>query len=140
MNASLVSRLEIAIDNTMPQLGYAPIFGNFFVDRLTTGDGTYLHSLIAVIPHLGFVGAATFVAMLGAVGIQLRRGWLRAPGTPWELRRLMLAMGVVVWSVFFLLLTNFFTSILLWMPLGLFVPAFQLQRPIATTHRRVATN
>ena len=135
MNESSVARLEIAVNNFAPQFEYAPIFGNFFVDRLTTGEGTYLHSLLAVIPHLGLVGAATFVAMLVTIGIQLRRGWLREPGTPRELRRIMLAIGVVVWTVLFLLLTNFFTSILLWMPFGFFVPALQLQQPTTTTRR-----
>lgn len=129
MNSSVVSRLEILVNNFAIQFEYAPIFGNFFVDRLTTGSGTYIHSLLAVIPHLGFIGAAAFVAMLVTIASQLRRAWLRAPGTPRELRRIMLAIGVVVWAALFLLLTNFFTNIVLWMPLGLFVPAFQLQRP-----------
>jgi hypothetical protein len=128
-NSSLMSRVSIFSSNYGVQLGFAPVFGYFFVDRATTGDGTYAHSLVAIIPHLGVIGACTFIAMGFAMARQLVAAWNRACEQSNEQRFLLLSMAVVAWAAVFLLMTNFFTSILLWFPLGLFVPAMQIARP-----------
>ena len=47
------------------QLEYNPLFGNVIVDRLTTGEGTFAHSLfLSIQTHLGFFGLSLFVVYL----------------------------------------------------------------------------
>jgi len=134
-NTSVESRFEILIANFLVHLEYAPLFGNFFVDRLTTGGGSYAHSLLAILPHLGVTGAAVFCAMSVAVGNQLWSAWCAARGRPHEQRFAMLSIVIMAWATVFLLLTAFFTSALLWLPLGLFAPAVQLVRRLPQLDR-----
>jgi hypothetical protein len=128
MNSSVASRFELLDRNFLTHLGYEPVFGNFFVDRLTTGDGSYAHSLIAVLPHLGLVGTFLFLAMWVAIAKQLRAAWIQSQSSITTQRFAMLSIVVIGWSSVFLLLTNFFTSVLLWLPLGMLAPFIQLVR------------
>jgi hypothetical protein len=139
VNRSLTSRLAILAGNYGVHLDYAPVFGYFFVDRATTGDGTYAHSLLAIIPHLGVVGACIFLTMAVVVVKQLLSSWNRACAEGGDRRFVLLSMAIVGWAAVFLLVTNFFTSIVLWFPLGFFVPAVQLSRPRASTRRATET-
>ncbi len=139
VNSSVTSRLAILASNYSAHLDYAPVFGYFFVDRATTGGGTYAHSLLAIIPHLGVVGACIFLAMAIAVAKQLLGSWNRASQEGGDRPFVLLSMAIVGWAAIFLLLTNFFTSIVLWFPLGFFVPAVQLSRPRALPRRPLET-
>ena len=125
-NSSISSRLDILEQNFAIQVAYAPIFGHFFVDRATTGEGTYPHSLVAVVPHLGIMGACLFVMMGISVLTQFRCQWIVAVDSPRERRLVLLGGMVVLWAFVFMLVSTFFTNILLWFPLGLFAPGLQL--------------
>ena len=127
-NASMESRLRILEQNFTTQLVHAPVFGDFFVDRATTGGGTYAHSLIAVVPHLGMFGAALFVAMVAAVSSQLRRQWAATQDRVGRRRFALFAVCVVAWVLAFMAASTFFTNNLLWFSLGLFAPGIQLFR------------
>jgi hypothetical protein len=129
-NSSLTTRLDIMSSNFAVHLDYAPVFGNFFVDRLTTGLGSYVHNVLAVVPHLGIVGAALFVAMCVAVALQLRDAAFRAVSSESERRFALLSIALVSWMGTYACCTTFFNNVLLWFPLGMFVPAVQLVRPI----------
>jgi hypothetical protein len=125
-NSSMESRLRILEQNFTTQLMHSPVFGDFFVDRATTGGGTYAHSLIAVVPHLGMFGAALFVAMVAAVYRQLRRQWAATQDGAGRRRFALFAVCVLSWVLAFMAASTFFTNILLWFSLGLFVPGIQM--------------
>jgi hypothetical protein len=125
---SMEARLRILERNFATQLAHAPVFGDFFVDRATTGGGTYAHSLIAVVPHLGMFGAALFVAMVVAVFSQLRHQWAAAQDSDGKRRFALFAVCGVTWVLSFMTASTFFTNIVLWFSLGLFAPGIQLFR------------
>jgi len=125
-NSSVVSRFEILVGNFGRHFAHAPLFGDMFVDGHTTGRGSYLHSLLAVLPHLGIMGTLLFLAMLVAIGSQLGSTWGKAQGSPRDLRFVMLAIAAVSWTLMYALLATFFTNGLLWFAIGLFVPVLQL--------------
>jgi hypothetical protein len=131
VNSSVESRLEILFAYFWVHLEYAPVFGNFFVDRHTTGYGSYVHSLLAILPHLGIVGAALFCGMAMAVRNQLWSAWSAGVGRPGELRFAMLSIMVTIWVATFVLLTTFFSYTLLWLILGIVSPAVIVHNPSA---------
>jgi O-antigen ligase len=127
-NASVESRVAILNRNFALQLQHSPLLGNMFVDRATTGDGTYAHSLIALLPHLGIVGTALFVAMSGAVFIQLRQQWKQSISSAGYQRLTLFGVVIVAWVFAFMLASTFFTNIIVWFSLGSLAPAVQLIR------------
>ncbi len=132
-NTSAESRLAVLNRNFAIHLQYAPVFGYMFVDRATTGDGTYAHSLIALLPHLGIVGTALFVAMSGAVFIQLRQQWKQSISSAGDQRLALFGVVIVAWVFAFMLASTFFTNIILWFSLGSLAPAVQLIRTRAAS-------
>jgi hypothetical protein len=60
-SSSFWSRVDIFKDNFMTHFAYSPLFGFFAVDSVTTGSGTYVHSLISILTHLGIVGFCFFI-------------------------------------------------------------------------------
>lgn len=64
--SSIASRIEFLKTNFWRHLAYNPLFGNTQVDALTTGAGTYAHSFLAVLSHLGLIGFALFLALLAS--------------------------------------------------------------------------
>jgi len=131
-NPSVESRFDILAANFARHVAHSPVLGNFFVDRLTTGEGSYAHGLVAVLPHLGIVGAFLLICMLIGVGHQLRVEWRASSRSPSERRFVMLAALLIAWTVGFMLLTTFFTNILLWMTLGVLAPAVRLRASTAS--------
>lgn len=64
-NSSLDSRLDL-IKNFYPQFEISPFFGNLASDRLTTGGGTFPHSLfLSLLTHTGILGTILFILFLG---------------------------------------------------------------------------
>ncbi len=127
-NASVESRLAILNRNFAIHLQHSLVLGNMFVDRATTGDGTYAHSLIALLPHLGIVGTALFVVMSGALFIQLRQQWKQSISRAGDQRLALFGVVIVSWVFAFMLASTFFTNIVLWFSLGSLAPAVQLIR------------
>jgi hypothetical protein len=126
LNSSILSRLAILEDNLLLHFDYSPVFGDFFVDRFTTGEGTYVHSLIAVLPHLGVVGSLLVLWLLSAVALQMTLDVNRAASQGRGLLAPMAFLIAALWAIAFVLAANFFTSITLWLSIGVFAPAIQL--------------
>lgn len=64
VTVSLTSRFEL-LSNFTTQFFYNPIFGNIDVDTLTTGTGSYAHSLpLSLLSHTGLIGFSIFVTLL----------------------------------------------------------------------------
>ena len=62
--SSVDSRLSLW-GNFAVQFSYNPLFGDIAVDRLTTGSGTYVHSVImSLLTHLGIIGFILFFLYL----------------------------------------------------------------------------
>lgn len=62
--SSVSSRLAL-LDNFAIQFAHSPFFGNMNVDCLTTGCGSYVHSLLAtLLTHTGFIGFFLFTFYL----------------------------------------------------------------------------
>jgi hypothetical protein len=60
-NSSLEARAEYFQWYFMLHWNYSPIFGNMYVDGLTSGHGTYVHSFPAyLLTHTGIVGFTVF--------------------------------------------------------------------------------
>jgi hypothetical protein len=59
--SSVNSRLEIIADNFLFHMMHSPLFGNTQVDKLTTGEGTYIHSTLSILTHLGLLGFVVFM-------------------------------------------------------------------------------
>lgn len=116
--SSFDSRVEILKNNFIEQFSYNPIFGNTQVDILTTGAGTYAHSLLSILTHLGIVGFVIFVYFMFQVYREITRhndavDSLHA-NQIYALFRLF-ALGIVL---FFSLLTAFYTWLPLWFAIG----------------------
>jgi hypothetical protein len=63
-NSSVSSRIDLLKNNFFTHFLLNPVFGNTQVDVLTTGEGTYVHSLLSVLTHLGMIGFSIFGLMI----------------------------------------------------------------------------
>jgi len=62
--SSIDSRFYLIKNNFITHLSYNPMLGNTKVDALTTGDGTYIHSSLSILTHLGIIGFLLFLLFL----------------------------------------------------------------------------
>lgn len=119
-SSSVNSRVDIFRNNFLEQLSYDPIFGNTQVEFHTTGPGTYVHSLLAILTHLGIIGFVLFGLFVFQIyrEITQRKTVYNALHTDrvYTLFRLF-AMGTVL---LFALLTAFYTWLPLWFAIGFF--------------------
>lgn len=117
------SRFELLSSNLSLHFNYAPFWGEPFVDRITTGEGTYIHSLIAIWTHLGFVGGWIFLLL-----------FLQASKSALILKRirqssilhgdhvasiLYLNLFLFLGIIFLAMATAFFTWLPLWFVIGM---------------------
>lgn len=59
--SSVSSRIELFYNNFLLHFFYNPIFGNLEVDKILTGEGTYIHSAFFYsLTHLGLIGFLIF--------------------------------------------------------------------------------
>ncbi len=119
--SSVESRSEIFEENFIRHLEFSPIFGNTQVDILTTGEGTYVHSLLALLTHLGFFGTAIFAAAVFYMYLEIvtpRRsnGPSLYASRRYGLFRLMMLSAVLVMCLY----SAFFTWMPMWFALGLY--------------------
>lgn len=134
ISSSITSRWEILTNNFWVHESFSPLFGYMFVDRITTGDGTFIHSLLAIGPHLGLLGSFFFLLYAGLIVARLRHSWMIARSDPIQSRLVVLAICMLTWSLVFIVLANFFTSFQFWFCIGLLVPPLELRvqtRPVA---------
>lgn len=133
---SLAGRIHILRDNFATQLAVNPVFGNLLADSLTIGTGSYAHSLLSMLSHMGLVGTSLFVAYLATLYRELKRP--RAGSFPFysdaefAMFRVLMFAGLVV----FALVGTFFTWMPLWFALGLLFPPCLLQRCPVMTDRK----
>ena len=66
-SGALGARIDILLNNTIAQFDVAPLVGNMYADGLSTGPGTYVHSLpVFLLTHTGLLGLLLFyIFMLG---------------------------------------------------------------------------
>ncbi|MDP0589319.1 MAG: hypothetical protein QS748_09070 [Candidatus Endonucleobacter bathymodioli] len=122
--SSVTSRIEL-LSNFLVQFNVSPIFGNIIVDRLTTGDGTYVHSTIAsLLTHLGLIGFFIFMLYIILSFKELYRGK----------QYLFVTNGLRIYStllfmgVFLIAFTSvFFTWHPLWFLFGCIFPALYIE-------------
>lgn len=111
LNSSVSSRIDLA-DQFWTHWSYSPVVGEFFVDRLTTGPGTYIHSLVSTLPHLGLMGTALLLIYLLTVAAEIasriRHERRRACATTAVFSAALLAL---------ILLTALASAFLTWTPL-----------------------
>jgi hypothetical protein len=131
---SLSSRIDLLRSNFLTQFGYAPIFGNLNVDVLTTGEGSYAHSLISFLSHVGIVGTALFIAYLTAA---LREQYRTNPRlltyyNDIDIAEFRLIVAAVI--IGFSFVATFFTWMPLWFSLAFLFPpiAFRNNYPSRT--------
>jgi hypothetical protein len=125
---SLESRIRILRSNFLTQFAYAPLFGNLNADSLTTGAGTYAHSLISMLSHLGIVGSLLFVIYLVAICREQFRGNVHIARYYGSLDMTLLRAIMAVVIVGFALVGTFFTWMPLWFSLGFLFPPIVFRR------------
>lgn len=141
---SVSARLDILESDYLQQLNYAPVFGNMAVDRLTTGVGSYAHSLpLSLLTHLGLVGFALFVLFLWMRLRELRHGdsWCGVTmGGAQRQKNFQLFIFFILLAVILVAtLTAFFVWMPLWFALGLFAPPviFRRLRRVAASNASI---
>jgi hypothetical protein len=120
-NSSMGSRIEILRNNFIEQLSYNPIFGNTQVDDLTTGVGTYAHSLISLLTHLGVVGLSIFIVLIFQMYYEITKKRKDSRLSIYNDNRYgTFRLFSLTTVLFFATLTAFYTWLPLWFAIGLF--------------------
>jgi len=118
--SSIDSRVEIFRNNFIQHLAYNPVFGNAQVEKLTTGEGSYVHSLLSIATHLGIVGAALFATLIARIYKEINlngNSWISLSGnTRYSLFRFLILGFILLYS----LVATFYTWLPLWFSLGAF--------------------
>ncbi|WP_206078144.1 hypothetical protein [Pseudoalteromonas phenolica] len=124
--SSIETRLAL-LNNFILHFSYNPLFGNMIVEKLTTGDGTYIHSLFALLPHLGIVGTILFLIFLKYVFNAFKSAKLNPSGSYcvylnkyYVVYRVLGMTSVIIFCTF----SAFFTWLPLWYACGLFGMSF----------------
>ena len=127
---SIDARIKIFEDNFLEQFSYNPIFGHTQVHELTTGAGSYAHSLISLASHLGFVGLFLFIFFIVLVYKDLSRK-AKVSRTLFSNKRYslfrMFAIGAVL---IFATVSAFYTWLPLWFAVGLFGLSLYEKKPV----------
>lgn len=126
-SSSIDSRFAILQKNYVEQLSYNPIFGHTQVDALTTGEGSYAHSLISIFSHLGLIGGILLSFLLLFMYREIARSYMNYSlydSPKFRLFRLF-SLGLVL---LYALLTAFMTWMPLWFAIGAFGISFYFKR------------
>ncbi len=124
---SVASRLRILSSDFLTQFAYSPLFGNLLVDELTTGEGTYSHSLVSLLSHMGVIGTALFVAYVVSVYRDIGRSGGMFGSYFSDMDIGVLRMMLVTIALVFALAATFFTWMPLWFALGLLCPPIRVE-------------
>ncbi len=136
--SSIDSREEIFKQNFMTHFTYSPFFGNTQVDKLTTGAGTYVHSVLSVFTHLGLFGGLMFTAFIISVYHDITRKKRSSENSLYAnsrygIFRLLAFMAMLIMCGF----SAFFTWMPLWFAFGLVGDWFHSRRVESSHgHRR----
>lgn len=116
---SMMSRVDIFERNFLTHFAYSPLFGTLNVEVLTTGAGSYAHSLVSMLSHLGIVGTVLFIAYLVALYRELKKptatGLLFYGDLDLGMFRVMIGMTMLFCAA----IGTFFTWMPMWFALGL---------------------
>ncbi|MFY0640150.1 MAG: hypothetical protein JXR16_03820 [Bermanella sp.] len=120
---TFTSRVDLFSDNFILHFNFSPLWGHPFVDELTTGGGTYIHSLLAIWTHLGLLGMVLFILLffwaLRSL-LTLDRVKLNPSHVAWVVSNVMyVRLLTFVGVVLFALATAFFTWLPLWFVIGM---------------------
>jgi hypothetical protein len=130
--SSVSSRLKL-LDNFMVQFSYSPLLGNMSVDCLTTGCGSYVHSLPAMLlTHTGVLG---FILFFLFVLVALKERFINQKR---QTDKLFLLTNIVntyffVMILFVLLISSVATAITwstLWFSMGLFLSGIEFKNKL----------
>jgi hypothetical protein len=121
---SLAGRFQLLSSNFLTQLAVNPIFGDLEADDLTTGQGTYAHSLISLLSHLGIVGALLFSVYLFVLYTELKKLNRFSGSMDDDIEIGVYKVIMLGLLLCFALVSAFFTWMPLWFGLGLLCPAF----------------
>jgi hypothetical protein len=131
---SIVARIDV-LDYYAQQFSYNPIFGNMIVDKLTTGDGTYAHSLLLSLQsHLGIVGVGFFVLYLAYLVDENKIARLNE-GTRLEIADNLYKKGLATLIIVLAIASAFFTWMPLWFVLGFCYGSDSLRSAVASSNR-----
>jgi hypothetical protein len=119
--SSIDSRSEIFGNNFYLHFMHSPIFGNTQIELLTTGPGTYVHSTLSILTHLGVVGFLIFLGVLLSIYLEISYSFKAKYSSifgnqTFSLFRLLCLFAVLIMGMF----SAFFTWMPLWFALGLF--------------------
>lgn len=118
---SLTARNYLFTQNFYQHWMYSPIFGNTRVELETTGRGTYIHSTLSILTHLGLVGFVIFVGVLVSVYLEISHSFKSKYSSifgdqKYGLYRLLSLFAVLMMGLF----SAFYTWMPLWFALGLY--------------------
>ncbi|MCI5208325.1 MAG: hypothetical protein D3910_05925 [Candidatus Electrothrix sp. ATG2] len=134
VSSSFVSRFEL-IQNFIIQFFYNPIFGNLNVDRLTTGTGTYAHSLpLSLLSHTGLIGFLIFIALVYSILSELSSEQKKTPHYFFISSR-TIYLYKIYWILLVLIMATFatfFNWLPLWFSLGFCANYIVLQKDVIT--------
>ena len=116
---SLDSRIEIFQDNFIEQLNYNPVFGNAQVDVLTTGAGSYAHSILSILTHLGLIGFFIFCALLIQMYLEISKNEYSCHNLYSDIRYSLFRLFAMSAILVFALISAFYTWMPLWFAIGL---------------------
>ncbi|MCK9491179.1 MAG: hypothetical protein M0Q24_03730 [Sulfurimonas sp.] len=121
---SITARIELW-KNFTTHFKYSPFFGNMAVDRLTTGDGTYVHSFLgSLLTHLGVVGFVLFFSYLYFAFKEL----LNIEEDFIENKLITLYLSLLYLGIFAIAIFGVHVSwIPLWFLLGMIFPVFKFK-------------
>jgi hypothetical protein len=126
-NSSIDSRLSLLKNNFVVQLSYSPILGNTKVDDLTTGSGTYTHSLISLLTHLGLIGTGLFLIMVFFIYRDIYTCQNVCDNYYHTNKYAFFRLCILTIIMLFALLTTFYTWMPLWFVIGLLGISFRFK-------------
>lgn len=117
---SAKSRARVFQNNFLRHFTYAPVFGNTQVDVLTSGAGTYIHSLFAILTHMGMFGFVVFSGLVANIYRELFRPMRHGKSNLHADQRFDLYKLLCITILFVLCsVSAFFTWLPLWFGIGL---------------------
>lgn len=122
-NSSVLSRIELFKNNFIEHFSYAPILGDVMVDSKLTGTGTYIHSLLSVLTHLGIVGSILFITMTLNIHSEIKKKIERNinPEVLFLNSNYGIYRLIMIYTIGFIcLLTALYTWMPFWFAIGLF--------------------
>jgi hypothetical protein len=129
-NQSINPRLDLIRENFWLHFSYSPVFGVTNIDCLTTGCGTYVHSVpLKLLTHTGVIGFSLFglyclLALRDAFfDSQYNCGDSVAVNNLYKIYNLLMMSFILLIGTS---ATSFIYSVL-WFSFGLFLPLFKLR-------------